>query len=183
MQHKGTKQLETERLILRRFAPTDADAMFRNWASDPDVTRYLTWPPHADVSVTQAVLADWTAGYSRDRFYQWAIVPKQTNEPIGSIAVVQEIDDIIQNAHIGYCIGKPWWRLGITTEALSRVIDFLFDEVGVRKVEARHDPRNPHSGAVMQKCGMRYEGTLRQCDRNNQGVCDARYYGILASER
>ena len=56
------------------------------------------------------------------------------------------------------------------SEALGAVIDFLFDEVGVNRVESRHDPRNPNSGAVMKKCGMKFEGTLRQSDRNNQGI-------------
>ena len=69
------------------------------------------------------------------------------------------------------------------SEALGAVIDFLFDEVGVNRVESRHDPRNPNSGAVMKKCGMKFEGTLRQSDRNNQGICDACYYAILADER
>ena len=93
------------------------------------------------------------------------------------------IDPRIGMAHIGYCIGKAWWHQGITAEALKTVMDFLFDEVGVNKIESRHDPRNPNSGAVMRKCGMQYEGTLRQSDWNNQGICDASYYGLLASER
>ena len=69
------------------------------------------------------------------------------------------------------------------SEALKAVIDYMFDEVGMNRVEARHDTNNPNSGAVMRKCGMKYEGTLRQSDRNNQGICDAAFYGILASER
>lgn len=65
MKHKGTVILETDRLILRRFSVDDAEAMFRNWANDPDVTKYLTWPPHADVSVSEAVnLPDTDALYS-----------------------------------------------------------------------------------------------------------------------
>ena len=55
MNHKGTVALETERLILRRFYIEDADAMFKNWASDEEVTKYLTWPTHSDVSVSQTV--------------------------------------------------------------------------------------------------------------------------------
>ena len=62
------------------------------------------------------------------------------------------------------------------TEAVKAVMEFLFDEVGYHRVEAMHDPNNPNSGKVMKKCGMKYEGTLRQADRNNQGVCDACYY-------
>ena len=58
MNHCGTRQLDTERLVLRRFVTEDAEAMFRNWASDPEVTKYLTWPAHANVDVTMAVLKE-----------------------------------------------------------------------------------------------------------------------------
>lgn len=85
--------------------------------------------------------------------------------------------------HIGYCIGQKWWHQGITSEALKCIIDFLFDEVGVRRVEARHDPRNPNSGAVMKKCSMKYKGTLKKADWNNQGICDVCYYALLSDEK
>lgn len=65
-------------------------------------------------------------------------------------------------AHIGYCIGEKWWHQGITSEALQHVINFLIDEVGMNRIEAVHDSQNPNSGKVMKKCGMKYEGTLRQ---------------------
>ena len=96
---------------------------------------------------------------------------------------VVEHDDRVGKAHIGYCIGQTWWHRGIVSEALKAVMDFLFDEVGYDRIEARHDPRNPHSGGVMTKCGMKYEGTLRQSDWNNQGVCDACWYALLKNER
>ena len=69
------------------------------------------------------------------------------------------------------------------SEAFSAVIDFFFDQVGANRVESRHDPNNPYSGMVMRKCGLKYEGTLRSSDRNNQGICDASWYGILRSDR
>lgn len=180
--HKGTAALETPRLVLRRFHIGDAQAMYDNWASDPEVTKFLTWPPHSSVDVTRSIIENWIREYEKDNDYQWAIVLKDTNEPIGSLMAICE-DDRIAKAHIGYCIGKPWWHKGIMTEALRAVMDFLFDEVGINRIEARHDPNNPHSGAVMRKCGMQYEGTFRQADWNNQGICDCAYYAILASDR
>lgn len=181
MQHRGTQRLETDRLILRRFCPEDAQAMYENWASDGEVTRFLTWPTHASPAVSRMVLEDWAAHYAQDDYYQWAIVWKETNQPIGSISVVG-CDERAQRAHIGYCIGRRWWHMGVTSEALREVIRFLFAEVGMLRVDAMHDARNPHSGGVMRKCGMRLEGTLRQADFNNQGVCDVSIYGILAQE-
>ena len=83
--HKGTQTIETSRLILRRAVRDDAEAMFRNWASDPEVTKYLTWPPHESVAVTQKVLESWLSEYGRSDYYHWMIVLKETDEPIGSL--------------------------------------------------------------------------------------------------
>lgn len=183
MKHCGTQTLETKRLILRRFTVRDADAMYTNWASDPEVTRYLTWPAHAGVETSRAVLADWTAAYAQESCYQWAIVLKdRADEPIGSIGAVDVSDDIAA-VQIGYCLGRRWWHQGIMSEALGAVMDFFFDAVECNRVAGRHDPRNPHSGMVMQKCGMKYEGTQRSADRNNQGICDTSWYALLKDER
>ena len=183
MTHCGTQKIETERLILRRFSIDDAGAMYNNWASDPDVTKYLTWTAHTGADVSKAVLEDWIPFYSQENYYQWAIVLKDHgSDPIGSISAVN-MNDNIDMIQIGYCLGKTWWHQGIMSEALKAVMDFFFDEVGANRIECRHDPRNPHSGMVMKKCGMKYEGTMRSSDRNNQGVCDASWYALLRSER
>lgn len=179
--HKGTQTIETPRLILRRARQEDAEPMFRNWASDSEVTKYLTWPTHSNTAVSEMVIGSWLQEYERDNYYQWMIVLKEIGEPIGSISVVRQ-NDHVQEAEIGYCIGSRWWHQGIMTEALAAVIEYLLTEVGMNRVAARHDPNNPHSGGVMRKCGMKYEGTHRACDRNNQGICDAAQYAILRSE-
>ena len=168
MKHCGTKRLETERLILRRFVSEDVGAMYKNWASDDEVTKYL--------------IENWVNSYSDEKHYHWAIVLKENgNEPIGNISSVHMNEDISM-IHIGYCIGRAWWHQGITSEAMKAVMDFFFQEVGANRIEARHDPRNPNSGKVMEKCGMKYEGTLRCSSRNNQGICDSCYYALLKSE-
>jgi ribosomal-protein-alanine N-acetyltransferase len=181
MNHRGTVSLETKRLILRRFEIDDADAMFRNWANDAEVTKYLRWPTHSDVSVSQAVICSWMELYQKPSHYCWAIVLKEINEPIGSIAAVEQCDDLSM-VHIGYCIGQKWWHKGYTSEALAELIRFFFEEVEVNRIESMYDPRNPNSGKVMQKCGLTYEGTMRQADINNQGICDAARYAILAQD-
>ena len=154
MKHLGTVTLETERLILRRFESSDAEAMFNNWASDAEVTKFLTWPAHSDVSVSKAVIGSWIPLYNNLNHYSWAIVLKEISQPIGSIAVVDQRDDI-RMVHIGYCIGRKWWRQGYASESLAELIRFFFEDVGVNRIESRHDPRNPNSGKVMQKCGLK----------------------------
>ena len=124
MKHCGTKRLETNRLILRRYANEDAAAMYKNWASDKEVTKFLMWPAHPNQEVSQSVIEDWVNQYSHENYYHWAIVLKENGD----------------------------------------------------------EPRNPNSGKVMKKCGMKYEGTLRSADWNNQGICDACYYALLKLE-
>lgn len=183
MKHSGTQRLETDRLVLRRYVRADAAAMYKNWASDDEVTKYLTWPTHSSQEISQSIIEDWISQYSNENYYHWAIILKgHGDEPIGDIGVV-DMKENISMVHIGYCIGREWWHKGITSEALSAVMDFLFDIVHVNRVESRHDPRNPNSGKVMIKCGMKYEGTMRSSDWNNQGTCDACYYALLKSER
>ena len=73
---------------MRAFVPEDARPMFCNWANDPEVTRFLTWPTHTSEEVTSKVVASWVEKNSDPASYQWAIVWKETMEPIGSISVV-----------------------------------------------------------------------------------------------
>lgn len=76
MNHIGTKDIETERLVLRSFTMDDAQAMFDNWASDPEVNKYLTWPTHGSVTITEIVMKDWVDGYENPDRYNWAITLK-----------------------------------------------------------------------------------------------------------
>ena len=177
----GTQELETERLVLRRFTLADAPAMYHNWASDPEVTKFLEFKPHADVDVSRRVLAEWVGSYCRGDFFQWAIVPKSFGEPIGSIGTMDP-ELRISMLHVGYCIGRDWWHQGYTSEAFAAVIRFLFEVVGANRIESCHNLLNPNSGKVMQKCGLRYEGTLCQANASNFGVGDLAVYGLVAED-
>lgn len=181
MLHQGTACLETPRLILRPFSMDDLSAVHLNWETDEKVTEFLLWSNARDISETAAVLRSWVASYSDKAFYQWAIVPKDLNEPIGTISAVG-MDERISMVHIGYCIGSRWWRMGYTSEAFARIISFFFEEVKVNRIESQHDPDNINSGKVMLKCGLTYEGTLRQADWSNKGIADACMYSLLAEE-
>ncbi len=182
MEHTGTVVMETERLILRPFREADGEAMFRNWTNDPEVCRYLTWQPHADPGVSRSLAALWEQESAKPDFYQWAIVPRELGEPIGSISVVN-MDEKHGAAELGYCIGKAWWGRGLTAEALRRVIEHLIRTVGFHRIAARHDVNNPNSGRVMRKAGMRQEGVLRAAGSNTGNpCCDLALYSILAEE-
>ena len=177
----GTETIETKRLILRRFTTDDAEDMFNNWASDPEVTKFLTWPTHADVEVTRGLLTDWVSKYEDGDYFNWAIEYKETGSVIGNISVVH-LNENVDGAEIGYCMSRSYWGKEIMPEALKAVIDYLFEKAGFNRIAACHDVNNPKSGRVMDKAGMKREGTLRAASKNNQGICDVTYHSILRSD-
>ncbi|MBS6952996.1 MAG: GNAT family N-acetyltransferase [Enterocloster asparagiformis] len=182
MNHSGTVRLETKRLALRPFVQADAPAMYQNWANDPEVTKYLTWTPHKNVQETEAILADWILQYGNPEYYCWAIALKEDEGTvIGNISVVK-LEPDVDCVTIGYCLGRRWWGQGLMPEAFAGVIRFFFEVEKAGRIQATHDTRNPNSGKVMEKCGLRREGILRRSGRNCQGICDQCIYGIVAED-
>ena len=157
MKNIGTKNLETERLVLRKFVPSDYIKAYENYCTDENVTRYMTWYPHKDLNETKELVNGWVSKYNDNKFYHWVITLKDVDEAIGSISVV-EIDEAKEEAEIGYCIGYTYWNKGLVTEATKKVIEYLFEEAEVKSIIAKHDSRNEGSGRVMQKCNMMYYG-------------------------
>ncbi len=155
--------------------------MFKNWANDGEVTKFLTWLPHKNVEESAKVISSWVQSYEAPDFYNWAICLKENGEPIGNIAVVRYAKESGIPC-MGYCIGRAYWRKGITTEALKGVMGFLFKEVNVPSILAAHDVNNPRSGAVMQKAGLTYTKTIYGETTNNQGVVDVKVYAISKEE-
>ena len=182
LNHKGTKELETERLILRKFKVEDASDMYNNWASNSEVTKYLSWGAHSSVETSKKLIGIWIDSYNNMEHYQWVIELKETGDAIGTISIL-EINNSDENCEVGYCIGKAFWNKGIMTEALSKVIKFSFSEIGFQRIAARFDVHNLASGRVMEKCNLMYEGTLRKIARDNSGnLVDCKYYSILRDE-
>lgn len=156
--------------------------MFNNWAGDSENTKYLTWQAHKDVNETKSILNAWIKQYKNKDYYQWAIVLKDTKKLVGNIGVV-EYDDSIRCCTIGYVLSKECWNQGIMTEALTAVINHLFQNDLFNRIQSYHDYENPASGKVMIKSGMKFEGILRQADKNiTNNPCDKVMYSILKSD-
>ena len=109
LNHKGTILLETDRLILRRFVITDAEAMFKIWANDERVTEYLSWQPHANGEVTKELIDLWIDNYVKIDTYNWAIFSKEYHTIIGSIGVVSNKEATLA-CELGWCIGYNYWK-------------------------------------------------------------------------
>ena len=108
LNHIGTNTIKTARLVLRRFQFSDHTDMFQ-WASDPDVVKYLSYAPHKTINETKAVLKSWIKNYSKTTTYNWAI--EFQGVVIGNIAVVTQ-DDECFTCHLGWQIDKPYWNKG-----------------------------------------------------------------------
>ena len=181
--HTGTQDIETERLLLRRFVMSDANEIFREWANYANVTKYLMWEPHKSISETKTFLMGVLSGYERsDNYYYWAVELKNDGILIGSI-FADITDERSKVANAGYCFGERFWNCGYATEAFRAVVGYMFYDVNINRIEAYHSVNNPASGRVMQKAGMIQEGFARQkyiTGNNEEQDCDL--YGLVKED-
>ena len=180
--HAGTQDIETERLLLRRFVMSDANEIFREWASYPSVTEYLSWEYHKSISETKTFLMSVISGYEDSDKYCWGIELKESGILIGSISAYITSEKT-RAASMGYCLGERFWNCGYATEALRAVIDYMFYDVNINRVEACHSVNNPASGRVMEKAGMLKEGKIRHEYMTGKGeLQDVYLYGLVKED-
>ncbi len=178
----GTKTIMSERLVLRQFSMSDVQDMFDNWANSSEVCKFLSWEPHGHLAETKRLLAARVNNYQNNDVYNWAISLKEDHKAIGSISVIS-MSQKHQNCEIGYCIGEAYWGKGIATEALKMVMTFLFREVGMHRIQAKHDTLNVASGKVMKHVGMKLEGTMHHAKLRRDGSFgDTNIWALLADE-
>ncbi len=149
---------ETERLILRKPDLNDAKDIFKNYAQDSDVVKYLTWTPHEKISTIQEFLKMAIASWDTGKAFPFVIHLKEAEEIIGMLDF--RVDGF--KADFGYALAKKYWNKGLMTEALIPVFNWIYNIPEIQRIWAVHDIDNPASGRVMKKLGMELEGTLRK---------------------
>lgn len=180
MKHVGTKTIETTRLILRRLKLADAEMMFCNWTSDDEVTRYLRWDSHKTIDETKNMIQQWVEAYQDDSTYYWGIYLKY-GEMIGSIGITITSEYDLKGA-LGYKLGNRWWNQGYSSEAAKAVIDYMFRNTDIERIDAFSSIENLASAKVMEKAGMRYEGLLQHYYKTRDGFHDCTLYRIIRNE-
>lgn len=153
--------LETQRLILRPFKTEDAEAMFFGWASDSEVTKYLSWNTHKNIEETKSIINQWIKEYEKPERLNFAIVLKDENKVIGGIDVVGYLNGIDGIPIIGYNLARKFWNKGYMTEACRCLLDYLFSK-GYSEVRIDAMSENIGSIRVIQKCGGIFQGTEGQ---------------------
>ena len=118
-----TQPIVTDRLYLRRFAVSDAEACYCNWMSDPEVTHFLTWGVHPDVEHTRKVLTEWVGEYSRGSL-DWCITLRGEYVPIGSVTAVRQHPES-GYCELGYCLAQG--RCGVYGNRVLHWLSCLVD--------------------------------------------------------
>ena len=172
--------LKTPRLRLRRLTMRDAQDIYR-YSRDPEVARHVLWDAHRSIGDARAYLRYMLRRYRGREAASWGIEYLETGRVIGTIGFMW-IQDENASAEVGYSLAREYWNRGIMTEALQAVIRYAFDGLDLNRVEAQHETTNPASGAVMRKCHMTKEGTLRSRLFNKGRYVDVDLYAILRKD-
>ena len=166
------KILEGERIFLRPFTLKDKRDVYE-YAGSEKVTKYLTWEKINSLEKAESIILD----IYRRRKGIFAIEHKAEQKCIGCIDLRIESSDC--KASFGYVLNESYWNKGYMTEALKMILDLAFNKLKLNRLEATHYAGNEGSGRVMEKCGMIYEGTVREETLIKGIYHDVKHYGIL----
>ena len=169
--------LMTPRLRLRKLNMRDAQDIYR-YSRDPEVARHVLWEAHRSIGDSRAYLRYMLRRYRSHEPASWGIELIETGRIIGTIGFMWVQEDNAA-AEVGYSLARDCWGRGFMTEALRAVIQYGFDHMSLNRIEAQHETTNPASGAVMRKCHMQHEGTLRSRLYNKGRYVDVELYAIL----
>jgi RimJ/RimL family protein N-acetyltransferase len=152
------EQLITQRLRLRPPTAADAEQMFARYTSDPEVARYLSWTPHQSVADTREYLGLREKENAEGTSAGYLIFTRDENQLLGAVG------GRIQSTLIqfGYCLARDVWGLGFATEAARAFVAAAIAQPSIWRVQAFCDLENLASARVLEKCGLKLEGTLRR---------------------
>lgn len=181
MRYPDFEELHTSRLRLRKLTIEDVPLYYQRIGSSEDVTRYMLFAPHRDRSESVASVEKALRRYAEGKCYRFCIALRETDELIGVIEPLR-FDEEAGSCSFAYMLGRDFWRQGYGTEALSALLDFLFGEMEVERVEADHMAENAASGAVMRRVGMTLQGIVPRKYEKNGILHDAPQYAITKQQ-
>jgi [ribosomal protein S5]-alanine N-acetyltransferase len=169
-----TPLLETERLILRPLKKDDAEAVFNNWSSNPETTRFVQFNTHLNIRETEEWLSSEEKAVCSENNYNWGFVLKKSGMLIGSGGITYNKEH--QMFELGYIIMHQHWGCGITSEAVQMIITFARSELGLQKLFGKHAKENTASERVMEKHGFVYQNAGKYAKLNGDEEFESREY-------
>ena len=194
LKNSGTKKIETERLILRKFKIDDVECFYNNIGNDNLIDKHVLWNKHKDKNETETLINKWIADYNNDFVYRWVVELKEINEVIGSISC-HKIDPKNLTCEVGYSYCSKYWNKGYATEALKTVLDYLKEEkaffdywlfdknckirvtsffVFLEYILFNRKILGKYNSCLGKWLGVRHNGDIVQCNRYNKS-----YYGNI----
>ena len=171
------RDIETERLILRKFGKNDVEDLFE-LLKDEEVNTFLPWFPLKNIEETEKFLDErFLETYKRGLIHRYAICLKEDNKPIGYVWLSED-----ESRDFGYALRKEFWYKGIVTEAAKRIIEEIKND-GYSYITATHDINNPRSGEVMRKLGMDYKYSYIERVEPKNTLVTFRLYQINFDEK
>jgi ribosomal-protein-alanine N-acetyltransferase len=172
--------LETKRLRLRKLSSRDANDIYE-YASLPEVAENVSWEHHRNISDSIHFLKMIISQYENCIPSPWGIVYKENSKLIGTIGY--HIHSSVNFfAEVGYALSKDYWNMGIMTEALLEVLDFGFSRMNLNRIEATCMLNNAASEKVLKKCGMKYEGIMKQKIFAKEKFHDLKLFAVTKGE-
>lgn len=179
--HHVQPVLYTDRLVLRPFQIDDAPQVQRLAGDEAVADTALNIPHPFEDKLAEAWIATHEVGFLSGALAIFAVTIAHSGDLVGAAGLT--IDREHTRGELGYWIGREYWRRGYATEASRVLVDFGLDRLGLHRIHANHLVRNPASGRVLEKLGMRPEGVLRGHVRHRGRIEDLALYGLLASDR
>ncbi|MBI9071821.1 MAG: GNAT family N-acetyltransferase [Melioribacteraceae bacterium] len=172
--------IETDRYSLRIIDPAHTNDIFE-YAQDPEVSKFLTWTPHKNISETKEFIEAALSAYVKKIMFVWVIELKETKKVIGTISLINFFP-VHASCEVGYALSQKYWGKGIMTEVLNAVVRFCFEQIMINRIEAHSFVANIASQQVLKKCGFEYEGTLREKMIIKNKFVDLKLFSILRND-
>ena len=151
------RELQTERLMLRRLSFDDVYDYYERLGSDGEVSKYMLFEPHQDIGESLALIEEALVRYEEESFYRWGI---ENGDGLIGVIELLHFDEESESCSFACMLGKPWWGQGYAAEAVQEVFRFAREELEVKKLTADHMAPNAAAGALMRRVGMVQVGVI-----------------------
>jgi ribosomal-protein-alanine N-acetyltransferase len=172
--------LETERFVLRQLTQNDSIEIFQYFSLD-EVTKFYDLESFTNIEQAEELIQKWNQRFVRSQAIRWGITLKSENRVIGTCGFHGWMKNHYK-AEIGYELTPKYWRQGFMTEVIEKIIEYGFNYLGLNRIEAFVEPENTGSRKVLEKIGLREEGTLKEHFYLRNRFVDTVIYALLKKD-
>ncbi|WP_019392719.1 GNAT family N-acetyltransferase [Priestia filamentosa] len=173
-------ELYTKRLYLRRLKESDSSTLFKIW-SDPVVTKHMNISHFMEEKQAKDMITFLNTLAYENKAARFTIIELASNKIIGSCGY-NTLDFAHSKSEIGYELSKAFWGKGYASEAISGLLKYAFEDLGLNRIEAKVEPQNTNSIKTLQRLNFTLEGTLRQAEKSKGKFVDLNLYSRLKTD-